>query len=243
MAHSDDAELIDRFKRVSTATLATLLTRRGLDHVFLYGVAPLPNSRPRLAGRAFTMRSVAVREDKLAEDKAMDPQQNLQRRATEECPAGHVLVIDCRGDARGASGGMMLFERMRLRGCAGVVTDGGVRDAADIVETGFPVYAKAVCPPNSMLAHRFIELGVAVSCGGVAVYPGDFIVGDPDGVILVPAAIAAELAEEALAYEDREAFILRKLRAGAPIYGTYPLEGEGLAEYEAERAARQQPGS
>jgi len=236
----DDAELIARLKRCSTATLATILTRRGLDHVFLYGVVPLPHSRPRLAGRAFTMRSVAVREDKLVEDKTRNPRENLQRRATEECPPGHVLVIDCRGDARGASGGMMLFERMRLRGCAGVVTDGGVRDAADIVETGFPVYAKAVCPPNSMMAHRFIELNVPVSCGDVAVYPGDFIVGDPDGVILVPAAIAADVAEEALAYEDRESFILRKLRSGAPIYGTYPLEGEGLAEYEAERAQRKE---
>jgi regulator of RNase E activity RraA len=238
MSAAADADLNDRFRRCSTATLATILTRRGLDHVFLYGVAPLPNSRPRLAGRAFTLRSVAVREDKLAEDKARDPRDNLQRRATEECPPGQVLVIDCRGDATGASGGMMLFERMRLRGCAGVVTDGGVRDAADIVETGFPVYAKAVCPPNSMLAHRFIELGVPITCGGVAVYPGDFIVGDPDGVILVPAAIAGEVADEALAYEDKEAFILRRLRAGAPIYGTYPLEGEGLAEYEAEKAAR-----
>lgn len=238
MTAADDADLIARFRRCSTATLATILTRRGFDHVFLYGVAPLPNSRPRLAGRAFTLRSVAVREDKLAEDKARDPRQNLQRRATEECPPGQVLVIDCRGDATGASGGMMLFERMRLRGCAGVVTDGGVRDAADIVETGFPVYAKAVCPPNSMLAHRFLELGVPITCGRVAVYPGDFIVGDPDGVILVPAAIADEVADEALAYEDKEAFILRRLRAGAPIYGTYPLEGEGLAEYEAEKAAR-----
>jgi regulator of RNase E activity RraA len=241
MSTADDAELIAQFKRVSTATLATILTRRGLDHVFLYDVVPLPNSKPRLAGRAFTMRSVAVREDKLSEDKSKDPRQNLQRRATEECPPGAVLVIDCRGDAGGASGGMMLFERMRLRGCAGVVTDGGVRDAADIVETGFPVYAKAVCPPNSMLAHRFIELEVPVTCGRVAVYPGDFIVGDPDGVILVPASIAADVAAEALAYEDKEAFILRRLRAGAPIYGTYPLEGEGLAEYEAELAARGAP--
>jgi regulator of RNase E activity RraA len=148
MEMSDDARLVDRFARCSTATLATILNRRGLDHVFLYGVTPLPHSRPRLAGRAFTLRSVAVREDKLAADKARPPRENLQRRATEECPPGHVLVIDCRGDATGASGGMMLFERMRLRGCAGVVTDGGVRDAADIAETGFPDSAGAVCPPR-----------------------------------------------------------------------------------------------
>ena len=235
----DDDALVDRFRRCSTATLSTIMTKRGLNRVFLHGVAPLPHSRPRLVGRAFTMRSVAVREDKLAADKALDPKVNLQRRATEECPAGQVLVIDCRGDSTGASGGMMLFERMRLRGCAGVVTDGGVRDAAEIVESGFPVYAKAVCPPNSTQAHRFIELGVPVTCGGVAVYPGDFLVGDNDGVILVPGEIAEPVAAEALAYEDQEAFILRRLRAGASIFGTYPLEGEALAEFEAEKAARQ----
>jgi regulator of RNase E activity RraA len=238
MASVSDDIIIDRFRRCGTATVSTILTKRGLNRVFLYGVAPLPGSRPRLVARAFTMRSVAVREDMLAADKSQPPQVNLQRRATEECPPGHVLVIDCRGDATGASGGMMLFERMRIRGCAGVVTDGGVRDAAEIVETGFPVYAKAVCPPNSMQAHRFIELNVPISCGGVAVYPGDFLVGDADGVILVPAAIADAVSQEAIAYEDQETFILKKLREGASIYGHYPLEGEALAEYEREKAAR-----
>jgi regulator of RNase E activity RraA len=233
-----DSEIIDRFKHCSTATLTTVLSKCGLNKVFMYGVAPLPHSKPRLAGRAFTMRSVAVREDKLAEDKAMDPRLNLQRRATEECGAGDVLVIDCRGDGSGASGGMMLFERMRIRGCAGVVSDGGVRDAAEIAETGFPVYAKAVCPPNSTVAHRFIELNVPISCGGVGVYPGDFIVGDNDGVVLVPAAIADAVSLEALDYEEQESFILRKLRQGASIYGTYPLDGTALAEYVAEKAAR-----
>jgi regulator of RNase E activity RraA len=235
---SPDDVIVDRFRRCGTATVSTILTKRGLNRVFLYGLPPLPGSKPRLVGRAFTMRSVAVREDMLAADKAQPPHVNLQRRATEECPPGHVLVIDCRGEATGASGGMMLFERMRLRGCAGVVTDGGVRDAAEIAESGFPVYAKAVCPPNSMQAHRFIELQVPVSCGGVAVYPGDFLVGDADGVILVPAGIADIVSQEALAYEEQEVFILRKLREGAQIYGTYPLEGEALAEFEREKAAR-----
>ena len=239
MPTPEDDVLIDRFRRCSTATLSTIMTKRGLNRVFLHGVTPLPHSRPRLVGRAFTMRSVAVREDKLADDKTLDPRVNLQRRATEECPPGHVLVIDCRGDATGASGGMMLFERMRLRGCAGVVTDGGVRDASEIVESGFPVYARAVCPPNSTQAHRFVELDVPITCGGVAVYPGDFLVGDNDGVIVVPLGIALEVAEQALAYEDQEEFILRRLRAGASIFGTYPLEGEALAEYQAEKAARE----
>jgi regulator of RNase E activity RraA len=232
-------ETVSALKRCSTATLATILSKRGIERVFIYDAAPLPGTRPRMAGRAFTMRSVAVREDKLAEDRGRDPRLNLQRRATEECGVGDVLVIDCRGDAKGASGGMMLFERMRIRGCAGVVTDGGVRDAHEIAETGFPVYAKAVCPPNSLVAHRFIDLNVPVTCGGTAVYPGDFIVGDPDGVIVVPAEIAVEVAREATAYEAMEAFILRRIRAGASIYGTYPLDAEGLAAYEAEKAGRE----
>lgn len=233
-----DLTITDLLRRISTATLATILSQKGIARVFLYGVAPLPGSRPRLVGRAFTMRAVSAREDKLAQDRATPPERNLQRRAAEECGPGEVLVIDCRGNAQGASGGLVLFERMRVRGCAGVVTDGGVRDAADIVETGFPVYAKAVCPPNSLVAHRFVELQGPVTCGEAAVYPGDLIVGDADGVIVVPAEIADEVAVEAAAYEDREEFIIRRIRNGASVYGTYPLTGEGLAEYEAERAAR-----
>jgi len=238
MPAAADADIVEGLKRCSTATLATVLGKRGLQRVFMYGVAPLPFTKPRLAGRAFTMRAVAAREDKLAQDRSRDPRQNLQRRATEECGVGEVLVIDCRGDASGASGGMILFERMRIRGCAGVVTDGGVRDAWEIAEGGVPVYAKAVCPPNSLVAHRFVELGVPVTCGGVAVYPGDFVVGDNDGVILVPSDIAEEVTAEALAYEDQEDFILRRIRSGSAIYGTYPLDGEALAEYQAEKARR-----
>jgi regulator of RNase E activity RraA len=222
----------------STATLSTVLSLRGITRTFMYGVSPLPGSRPRLVGRAFTMRSVASREDMQARDRAQPPEVNLQRRAAEECPPGAVLVVDCRGNAHGASGGLVLFERMRVRGCAGVVSDGGVRDVADIVETGFPVYAKAVCPPNSLVAHRFVELQVPVTCGEAAVYPGDYLVGDPDGVVVVPAEIALQVAEEAAAYEDKEAFIIRRIRAGASVFGTYPLTGEGLAEYEALKQAK-----
>lgn len=237
MSQSTDAEIIEQLKRCPTATLATVLGKRGLTKVFMYGIAPLPNTKPRMVGRAFTLSSVAAREDKTAQDRARDPTLNLQRRATEDCPPGAVLVIECRGDTTGASGGMILFERMRMRGCAGVVTDGGIRDAFEIAETGFPVYAKGVCPPNSLVAHRFLELDVPITCGGVAVYPGDWIVGDPDGVILVPADIAEEVARDTLAYEQEEEFILRKIRDGAGIYGTYPLAGPMLEEYRAERAA------
>lgn len=234
MAHDATFDLL---RRASTATLATILSLRGITRVFMYGVTPLPGSKPRLVGRAFTMRSVSAREDMLALDRSVPPERNLQRRAAEECGVGDVLVIDCRGNARGASGGLVLFERMRVRGCAGVVSDGGVRDAADIVATGFPVYAQAVCPPNSLVAHRFVDLQVPVTCGDVAVYPGDVIVGDPDGVIVIPAAIADDVAREAAEYERKEEFIIAKIRGGASIYGHYPLTGEGLAEYNALRAS------
>jgi regulator of RNase E activity RraA len=230
------SNLAERYRGVSTATLATVLSQQGLQRVFMHGVAPLPGSRPRMVGRAFTMRAVAVREDMLRADKAMDPRQNLQRRAAEECGAGEVLVIDCRGDTRGASGGLILFERMRVRGCAGVVSDGGVRDAADIVETGFPVYAGAVCPPNSLVSHRFVDLQVPVTCGEAAVYPGDIIVGDPDGVIVVPAALAEVVATAAQELEMKEKFIIGKIRSGFAVYGTYPLEQPLLDEFTAWRA-------
>jgi regulator of RNase E activity RraA len=230
------SNLTERYRGVSTATLATVLSQHGLQRVFIYGVAPLPGSRPHMVGRAFTMRAVAVREDMLRADKAMDPRQNLQRRAAEECGAGEVLVIDCRGDTRGASGGLILFERMRVRGCAGVVSDGGVRDAADIAETGFPVYAGAVCPPNSLVSHRFVDLQVPVTCGEAAVYPGDIIVGDPDGVIVVPAALAEVVATAAQELEMKEKFIIGKIRSGFAVYGTYPLEQPLLDEFTAWRA-------
>jgi regulator of RNase E activity RraA len=226
------SQLAEIFRGVSTATLATILGQLGLEKVYMYGVTPLPFSKPTLVGRAFTMRSVAAREDMTRHDKASNPRQNIQRRAAEECGASEVLVIDCRGDTRGASGGLVLFERMRVRGCAGIVSDGGVRDAADIAQTGFPVYAGAVCPPNSLVAHRFVELQVPVTCGGVAVYPGDVIVGDPDGVIVIPATIAAEVAVAAQALETKERFIIEKIRNGAPVYGTYPLEPPLLQEFE-----------
>lgn len=227
--------LAELYCGVSTATLATVLSQHGLQKVFMYGVAPLPGSCPRIVGRAFTMRAVAAREDMLRADKAMDPRQNLQRRAAEECGVGEVLVIDCRGDARGASGGLILFERMRVRGCAGVVSDGGVRDAADIAVTGFPVYAGAVCPPNSLVSHRFVELQGPITCGDAAVYPGDVIVGDQDGVIVVPAALAVEAARSGQDLELKEKFIIGKIRGGASVYGTYPLEPPLLDEFAAWR--------
>lgn len=233
---ASDADIIALLRSASTATLTSVMAKQGVQHVFMYGVTPLPGSAPRMVGRAFTMRSVAVREDVLALDKVRPPEVNIQRRAAEECGPDEVLVIDCRGNGTGASGGLILFERMRVRACAGVVSDGGVRDAADIVATGFPVYAGAVCPPNSLVAHRFIELQVPVTCGEVAVYPGDFIVGDPDGVVVIPQAMARAVAVEAAEYERMEAFIIERVRGGASIYGTYPLADEGLAEYRSLQA-------
>ena len=166
----------------------------------------------------------------------MPPELNLQRRAAEECRPGEVLVIDCRGNAQGASGGLVLSSA-----CACGVAPVSSRMAACATpptssRPGFPVYAKAVCPPNSLVAHRFVDLQVPVTCGEAAVYPGDYIVGDPDGVIVVPADIAAEVAEEAAAYEDKEEFIIRRIRTGASVYGTYPLTGRGAGRNTKQRS-------
>lgn len=229
---STTGELSEKLAKCATSTLASVLLRRGLANVVMRGVQPMPGTAPRVAGPAYTMRSVPMREDKSAADTTLPLGSNIQRRAAEECGVGEMLVIDCREDASAASGGMMLMERMRLRGCAGVVTDGGMRDTHELAEVGFPVYAAGPTPTSSLVSHRFIELNTPVSCGGVAVYPGDYIVGDPEGVVVVPKELADEVADVALRTEDKEAFILRRLREGAPLFGTYPLAGEGLAEYE-----------
>lgn len=229
---SADDEIRAAFLGASTASVASVLQDFGVGRAFMHDVRPLPGLRPRLVGTAFTMRSIAAREDLIAADRALPPERNLQRRAAEECEPGQVLVIDCRSDANGASGGFILFERMRLRGCAGVVSDGGVRDCHDIAESGFPVYAKAPCPPNSRVAHQFVDLNVPISCGGVGVMPGDYIVADPDGVMVVPRSMAAQVAVAVTMLERKERFIIQKIRDGHPIFGTYPLEGALLEQYE-----------
>src|SRR5882724_7437506 len=167
----------DGLSRVGTSTLTGILSRRGLRNMFLQDVWPIRPDMPRMVGSAFTMRFIPAREDKTATGRGP-----VQQRAMEECPPGHVLVIDSRGDPRAASAGDLYIGRLAARGCAGIVTDGGFRDSEGILKTGLPTYQRRPTSPPSPIVHYPIDLNLPIGCGGVAVYPGDVIVGDCDGV-------------------------------------------------------------
>ena len=181
-------ETIDRLKLVSTATLTTQLFKRGLRNAFMQGVRPLSRYDGNLVGPAFTLRNIPAREDVDNVGVFGNPE-HPQRKAIEITPEGHVLVIDCRGDTRAACAGQILVTRLMKRGVAGLVGDGGIRDAGPIGEmTQFPVFCAGPSAPLNLAQHHAVESNVPIGCGGVAVYPGDIIVGDRDGVAVIPRA-------------------------------------------------------
>ncbi len=219
--------------RVATSTLTGLLSRRGFKNMFLQDVWPIRAETPRLVGLAYTMRFIPAREDKAGRAG------NMQQRAMEECPAGHVLVVDSRGDARAASAGDVYCGRLKARGCAGIVTDGGLRDTDGIARTGLAAYHRRPSSPPSGIVHQPVELGVPIACGGVAVYPGDVIVGDCDGVVVIPPDIADALAEEALAATLYDEFVEAEVAKGRPLAGLFPVAGDDAKrDFEAWKKAR-----
>lgn len=227
-----------RLRRVSTATLSTQLFRHGLRNAYMQGVRLLGTRLDmNLVGPAFTLRCIPAREDVDTFATLADPD-HPQRRAIEATPEGHVLVVDCRGDARAASAGQMLITRLMKRGVAGFVSDGAVRDGAPIGDLGFPVFCAGTSAPLSLALHHAAESNVAIGCGGVAVYPGDVIVGDRDGVVVIPRMLADEIAHDAAAEEEMEEFLLSRIAAGAALAGTYPPDAATLAEFAVWRAAR-----
>jgi len=229
---------IGQLRQVSTATLSTQLFKRGFRNVFLQGVSRLTTpSGGNLVGPAFTMRNIPARED-IDQLSAFTDPDHPQRKAIESVPPGHVLVLDCRGETRVASGGQILTTRLKTRGAAGLVSDGPVRDSGAISALDFPVYCAGGSAPLNLIHHHAVDLNVPIGCGGVAVYPGDVIVGDDEGVVVIPAHLAAEVAADAAAQEDMEAFILERIEGGAPLRGTYPPDATTLAAYEAWRADR-----
>ena len=222
----------DLFRRTSTATVSGRLFRRGFRNVFMRNVRPLLPDAPVMAGPAYTLRYIPARED--LDGFGIKPDTNVpQREAFEGTPAGHVLVMDCREETRAASCGDILVTRLKVRGGAGVVSDGGVRDAATIAKIGLPVFCAAPSPPVNRVVHHALEHGRPIACGGVAVYPGDWIVGDGDGIVVVPANIAAEIARESVEQEEMEAWLAQKVAAGAPLAGTFPPSEATIAEYKA----------
>lgn len=224
---------------VATSTLTGALFRRGLTNMFLRGVMPIRPDTPRMVGLAYTMRFIPSREDKDGPNSRDRSQ--IQPRAMEECPPGYVLVIDSRGDARAASAGDLYTGRLKARGCAGIVTDGGLRDTEGVFKTGLPAYHSRPSSPPSPIAHRPVDLNLPIGCGGVAVYPGDVIVGDCDGVVVIPFDIADAIAEEALATTLYDEFAEQEVARGRPLKGLFPGVGdEAKRDFEEWKKSRAQ---
>jgi regulator of RNase E activity RraA len=222
-------ELRQKLMCVSVATLATALYKRGLRNQVIQDVRPVRQKGRNMVGPAYTLRYIPAREDRnqLSEfRKATHP----QRVAIESCPEGHVLVMDSRKDPRAASAGDILVTRLMMRGVAGVVTDGGFRDAATIGELDIPAYHTRPSSPTNLTLHEALDLNVPIGCGDVPVFPGDILVGDDDSVIVIPQDIAAEVADEAVEMTAYEDFVVERVKEGVPIIGLYPCTKDEHAE-------------
>jgi len=222
---------------VGTATLCTLLFKRGLRNCFIQGVSRLNNDSVRLVGPAYTLRYIPAREDLDRMEVFRNPD-HPQRAAVEKIPQGHVLVMDCRGDASAASAGSILALRLQVRGCAGIVTDGGLRDSNAIAALSMPVYCAGASAPTNLTKHHGADLNVPIGCGSVAVYPDDIMVGDGDGVVVLPAEIADEVAEEAQAMDLFEGWVTEQVALGRSIAGLYPPDENTQAEFERWKKSR-----
>ncbi|MBN8992136.1 MAG: ribonuclease activity regulator RraA [Rhizobiales bacterium] len=224
-------EAREMLRVVNVATLTNCLLSRGLRNIFLHGISPVAPTTDNMVGEAFTMRFIPARED-IDNMAAYARPDHVQRRAIEECPAGSVLVIDSRGDARAASAGDLLIARLKARGAAGIVTDGGFRDVAGVANTGLPSYQKQTASPASPIIHHAADLNLPIGCAGVAVYPGDIVVGDREGVVIFPAKFAEEVAREAHEATLYEEFADVEIRRGRSIFGLFPATEESRAQYQ-----------
>ncbi len=227
-------DTLQQLKRVSTATLTTQLFKRGLRNVYLQGVHRMSKAADNLVGEAFTLRYIPAREDVDHIGVFEDPE-HPQRKAIEVVPPGQVLVMDCRRETSAASGGSILLTRLQVRGVAGVVTDGGLRDSDTIAGKDFPVFGAGPSAPLNLVIHHAVDLNVPIGCGGVAVFPGDIVVGDAEGVVIVPAHLAVEIARDAAEQERLEVFVMQEVVGGRPLRGTYPPNADTLARYRAWR--------
>ena len=211
----------EKYKGVSTATLCSALYKRGLRNQMIQGVMPLNPSLGNMVGEAFTLRYMPARED-LNPMTVFQDRAHPQRKAVEECPPGAVFVIDSRKDPRAASAGGILVSRLMKRGVAGVVTDGGFRDSYEIAKLSIPAYHVRPSAPTNLTLHQAIDINVPIGCGDAPVFPGDVLVGDGEGVIVVPAHLADEIADEAVEMTAFEDFVQEEVEKGRSIIGLYP---------------------
>jgi regulator of RNase E activity RraA len=228
-----DDDLNQVFSGISTATVTTLLLKKGLRNVWLRGTAPLRPGQPRLAGRAFTLRFVPAREDLATPASWSSPRST--RGAIEAMPAGCIAVVDAMGVTDAGIFGDILCARMAQRGVTALVTDGVVRDRAGVLGTALPVWCAGAAAPPSVAGLTFVGWQEPIACGGVAVFPDDVIVADGDGAVVIPAALVAEIAAEGAEQERLEAWIMGEVEAGAKLPGLYPPDAENRARYEASK--------
>ncbi len=232
-------ETLEMLRQTGTATLATVLFKLGFKNRALTNVrAIVPDTR--MVGEAFTVRYIPMRED-LDSIEVLYASDNVHRQVFDEIEAGQVLVLDARGDERGSLMGDILAMRMKQRGAAGVVTDGCVRDGSAIRAVGLPCYARGDHPNATFHLHHAVDKNVPIACGDVAVYPGDMVVGDADGVVVIPRHLTEQVARSGFDQEQMEAWILQRVASGAPLAGTYPPSDATKAEYR--RWRESQPGS
>jgi regulator of RNase E activity RraA len=229
------SEIRNTLAQVSTATLCTALYKRGLRNQFIQDVHPLDPHGGNMVGEAFTLRYIPSREDLDPLTVFLDPA-HPQRKAIEDCPQGAVMVIDSRKDARAASAGSILIRRLAERGAAGVVTDGGFRDSPEIAKMGFPAYHSRPSAPTNLTRHHAVDINVPIGCGDVPVWPGDILVGDSEGVVVIPAHLVDEVTAEAHEMTVFEDFVYEEVGRGRTIIGLYPPIGDDpRAEFAAWR--------
>ena len=219
---------------ITTATLTTVLLKKGIRNVWLRGTRPLYPTRKRVAGRAFTLRFVPAREDLATPESWSSPIST--RAAIEAMPPGCIAVVDAMGITDAGIFGDILCQRMKVRGVAGLVTDGVVRDLAGVMQTGLPVWCRGAAAPPSISGLTFVNWQEPIGCGGVAVFPDDVIVADDDGAVVIPNAILNAVVNEAVEQEKLEAWIIGEVQAGALLPDLYPPNAENRARFEASRS-------
>lgn len=219
------AETREKLLHVSTATLSTALFKRGLRNTIVQDVLPLSDKGRNMVGPAFTLRYMPARED-LNELSVFQDPEHPQRAAVEQCPEGHVFIVDSRKDPRAASAGSILVTRLMVRSAEGVVTDGGFRDSPEIAGLDIAAYHNRPSAPTNLIQHQAIEINGPIGCGDVPVFPGDIVVGDAEAVCIIPAHMADEIANEAQEMTAFEDFVTERVQAGQSIIGLYPATHE-----------------
>lgn len=228
-----DPAVARALSRISTATITTVLLKKGLRNVWMRGTRPLGPTQPRLVGRAFTLRFVPAREDLASPASWSSPIST--RTAVEAMPAGVIAVVDALGVADAGIFGDILCARMKQRGVTALVTDGVMRDVEGVLATGLPVWCSGGAAPPAVAGLTFVGWQETIGCGGVAVMPNDVVVVDGDGAVLIPAALLDAVVAAAGEQEQLEAWIMREVEQGAALPGLYPPNAENQARYEAAR--------